>query len=459
MLSNATCTGICTTTAGGFNSGQRWTLTTVAAATPGATDDSANAESGVATDINILANDVGYAGTITVTIETAPNNGGNAVVVGSPGAAGGIKITYTSAPGFAGTETFTYRATDGTVNDTGVVTVTVVDTVPNAFSFATQTNVPLSTVVTSANATISGISQAVPVSVAGGTYSVGCTSTYISTASTISNGQDVCVRHTSSASPATDTVTTLTAGGVSGTFTSTTELPDTTPNAYSFPAQTDVALSTAISSASATISGINSAAPISVAGGQYAVDGGAFTSTAGTINNGQSVVVRVTSSATPNTAATATLTIGGVDAAFTVTTVAVQPDTTPDQFTFTDQQNVPRDTLIESAPVTITGINAAAPILVSGAAGSEYSINGGPWTSVQGTVTNGQTVAVRHTSASAGSAAVSTVLSVGPSGATTRISDAFSSSTAGSSGTSSVDGLILGVLGLLGLAGRRRNRR
>jgi hypothetical protein len=457
VLSNATCTATCTTQpVGTFNNGIRWTLSNLTLVVQGPNDDTANAESGVATDISVLANDTGFADPVTVTIETAPNNGGSAVVVGSPGAAAGIKITYTSAPGFSGTETFAYRATDGSIDDTATVTVTVVDTVPTAFTFATQTGVALGTVVTSANATIGGISQAVPVSVSGGTYSVGCTATYISTASTIANGQDVCVRHTSAATPAADTVTTLTVGGVAGTFTSTTVPADTIPDAFTFPAQTGVAASTAITSAAAVIGGINTATPISITGGQYSINGGGYTAAAGTVTNGQSVTVRVTSSAAPTTATSATVTIGGVDGVFTVTTAGAGADLTPNQFTFIDREGVDRDTVIESAPVTITGIDGPAPILVTG---GEYSIDGGAYTSVQGTVTNGQQVTVRHTSASTQGTVVSTRLDVGPAGAGTRVSDTFSSRTTPGGGSSAADGLILSVLGLLGLAGRRRQRR
>ena len=96
------------------------------------------------------------------------------------------------------------------------------DTVPDAFSFASQTGVPVSTVITSATITPTGYDTATAISVAGGTYSVGCTATFTSTASTISPGSSVCVRHTSSAALGTSVNTTLTIGGVSATFTSTT---------------------------------------------------------------------------------------------------------------------------------------------------------------------------------------------------------------------------------------------
>jgi hypothetical protein len=99
------------------------------------------------------------------------------------------------------------------------------DTTPAPFSFVDQAGVATSTVITSAPVTITGIDAPAPVSVAGGTYSVGCTATYVATAGTISNGEAVCVRHTSAATAGTATHTTLTVGGVSDIFTSTTAGP------------------------------------------------------------------------------------------------------------------------------------------------------------------------------------------------------------------------------------------
>ena len=97
------------------------------------------------------------------------------------------------------------------------------DVTPNAFSFTSQTGVKPSSTVNSSPATISGIEATVPISVGSGGYSVACTGIYTSGAGTISNGQTVCVRHTSDAAFNTAHVTTLTVGGVSATFTSTTQ--------------------------------------------------------------------------------------------------------------------------------------------------------------------------------------------------------------------------------------------
>ena len=100
------------------------------------------------------------------------------------------------------------------------------------FTFVDQTNVPLSTTITSAAVTITGIAAPAAISVTGGTYSIGCGATFTSAIGSISNGQTVCVRHTSAATASTVTNTVLTVGGVADTFTSRTGIigtsgPDT----------------------------------------------------------------------------------------------------------------------------------------------------------------------------------------------------------------------------------------
>jgi Domain of unknown function (DUF5011) len=102
--------------------------------------------------------------------------------------------------------------------------------------------------------------------------------------------------------------------------------PDTTPDAFTFVDQTGVALSSVITSAPITIAGINAPSPISVTGGEYSIADGAWTSTPGTVTNGQTVSVRGTSSATNSTAKAVTLTVGGVSDTFDMTTVATIPE-------------------------------------------------------------------------------------------------------------------------------------
>ena len=199
---------------------------------------------------------------------------------------------------------------------------------------------------------------------------------------------------------------------------------DTTPDAFSFTAQT-VALSTLITSNAITVAGINSPAPISITGGTYSIDGGTYTSTAGTVTNGQTVTVQHTSSAANSTVTTTTLTIGGVSASFTSTTVAAGVDITPDVFSFTAQTGVALSTVITSNVITVAGINSPAPISITG---GTYSINGGAYTAIAGTVTNGQTVTVRHTSSAANSTVTTTTLTIGG------VSASFTSTTVAAAG-------------------------
>ncbi|QJR13384.1 hypothetical protein [Usitatibacter palustris] len=103
------------------------------------------------------------------------------------------------------------------------------DATPDAFTFASQTGVTPSSVVVSAPATIAGITMATSISVAGGEYSIGCTATFTASTATITNGQTVCVRHTASANFNAGTTTTLTIGGISASFTSTTGPPPNPP--------------------------------------------------------------------------------------------------------------------------------------------------------------------------------------------------------------------------------------
>lgn len=99
------------------------------------------------------------------------------------------------------------------------------------------------------------------------------------------------------------------------------ETPDAIPSVFSFVDQTNAALSTLTESAEITVLGINQASDITIANGEYQVNGGSWSSASGTVTVGQSVKVRHTSSASRSTATDTTLTIGGVSDTFTTTTL------------------------------------------------------------------------------------------------------------------------------------------
>jgi hypothetical protein len=113
-------------------------------------------------------------------------------------------------------------------------------------------------------------------------------------------------------------------------------------------------------------------------------------------------------------------------AAPTPTPTQAPNDSTPDQFYFTDITGVELNTLVTSQPVSVTGINVAASISITG---GEYRINSSQWTSQAGTVISGDTVTVRLTSSSGYSTKNSAVLTIGG------VSDSFDVTTRSGEGT------------------------
>jgi hypothetical protein len=97
---------------------------------------------------------------------------------------------------------------------------------------------------------------------------------------------------------------------------------DTTPDAFAFTDQTEVTPSSVCTSHPITVSGIDAPAAISVSGGDYSINGGAFTSAPGSVSNADQVRARVTASASWSTGVTATVTIDTVSDGFTATTSA-----------------------------------------------------------------------------------------------------------------------------------------
>lgn len=111
--------------------------------------------------------------------------------------------------------------TIGGVSDTYSIT-TVADTVPTAFSFTDKTNAALSTEYTSDSIVVSGIACDASISIASGTYRKGALGSFTAIQGTVSNGDTVWVKNTSSGTVSTAVNTTLTVGGVSDTYSVTT---------------------------------------------------------------------------------------------------------------------------------------------------------------------------------------------------------------------------------------------
>ncbi|MGD8641515.1 MAG: S8 family serine peptidase, partial [Gammaproteobacteria bacterium] len=324
--------------------------------------------------------------------EYAINGGPFTTAAGTLNNGDAVQVRVTSSADYATVAQAT--VTIGTVSRDFTVVTALADTTPDGFVFNAQTDVPRNSTQTSNTLTITGLTAPAVISISGGEYALDG-GAFTATTGYITNGQTVQLRQIAAVSFGATTSATLTVGGISGRFNVTTLAADTIPDDFSFTPQPNVTPGTLITSNTITVSGINTATAITISGGEYAIDGGAFTADPGTVTNGQTVQVRVTSPATQPGTVNATLTIGGVSRLFSVSTAGA--DTTPDAFSFTAQTNAPLNTPVTSETVTITGINTETPVsIVDG----DYAIDGGPFTNAAGTITNGQTVQVRHTSSS-----------------------------------------------------------
>jgi len=153
-------------------------------------------------------------------------------------------------------------------------------------------------------------------------------SLYTTAAKTATNNQYVHCRVVASTTPSASTDITIIAGSPSKSDTfNVTTAQDTAPDDYTFDNITDVGTSTLTVSNVETITGISGSVSVSVSGQgtpRISINGGSFVSS-GTIQNNQTLQVRLTSSASNSTTHTATVTCGTgtfAQETFAVTTVA-----------------------------------------------------------------------------------------------------------------------------------------
>jgi hypothetical protein len=100
---------------------------------------------------------------------------------------------------------------------------------------------------------------------------------------------------------------------------------DAVADAFTFTAVSEAFLNSAIESNSITVEGINTAAPVSIENGEYAIDGGEYSNVAATVTAGQTIKVRVTSAAALGLSTQTTLSIGAIDGTFAATTRTAEP--------------------------------------------------------------------------------------------------------------------------------------
>ena len=301
------------------------------------------------------------------------------------------------------------------------------DSTPDDFDLGEEVGVELSTLVESKAVTITGIDTSVDISISYGEYSIDG-GAYTSARGSVNKNSVVKLRHTSSDDYSSEKKSILTIGSISSPFTSTTKEPegsegaDSTPDDFTLGSVADAELSTAVESQEVTITGIDTSVDVSISYGQYSIDSGSYTSDPGSLSNGSKIKVKHTSSDDYSAKLESVLTVGEANSVFSSTTKALETDadSTPDAFDLGEEVGVELSTLVESKAVTITGIDTNVDVSISY---GEYSIDGGGYTSANGSLSNGSRVKVKHTSSNQHSTRLESVLTVG------NTSSVFSSTT------------------------------
>ena len=316
-----------------------------------------------------------------------------------------VSVRLTSSIDYA-----TISSAELTVGDTIVpftATTRIKDVTPATFSFTPVLGIELNTIVESNIVTITEIDPATAISIVGGEYSIDG-GTYTSAIGTIDAGQTVKVRMVSSVNFSDMLISELTIGDITVPFSTMTVVEDKIPYAFSFNATSSVAVGIIVESNIVTIDGTNSSSAISIVGGEYSIDGGTYTSSPGSILPGQSIQVRLITSSEFDALTEATLTIEGVSATFSATTI--QEDVLPDAFDFTTITSANFNTTYMSNEVVISGINSPSTISITN---GTYSINGGSFTAEAGTINNGQSLKIRVLTKSDFSITTTAIVTIG----------------------------------------------
>lgn len=257
------------------------------------------------------------------------------------------------------------------------------DTTPDDFTFSTYDGATISETVLSDIIQISGITGTVTASVAspGFTSEVRvCSGPTADTcgnwesATQIGNNQYLQVRATTGL----QYFTTYSVGVTVGTVTNYWDIntgppPDTEPNFFSFANVDDAAISTVVTSEEVTISGITVDVTATATNGAEVRANGTGNWTNGitgiTISNGDTLQVRITSSADYATAVETDVTVGTGDATTWTVTTAEELDSEPDSFTWIYETGADLLTEYESNTILLQGLGTTADFIVESGSG------------------------------------------------------------------------------------------
>lgn len=179
-------------------------------------------------------------------------------------------------------------------------------------------------------------------------------------------------------------------------LTGLTTAPPSSDYLDHFIAQQDVAPKTAIESNIMQLSGLpSSGATLKIYNGEYRLNGNSYSTQRRTVYNGDLIQVKHRSSSRSQRSKTTTLIIERQRYEFKSTTLKI--DYTPDDLEFQTQSAVTPSSTVESAVLTVSGINVPIDIKVYY---GEYRVNGGAYTNDSATVKNGDSIQLRHTARS-----------------------------------------------------------
>lgn len=169
--------------------------------------------------------------------------------------------------------------------------------------------------------------------------------------------------------------------------------PDFIPNQFNFLDFTWQLLNTLVESNPILITGINTGSLISITGWEYRIWTGSYKTSTWLIYSWNTLSVRNTTSSSELSSVNTIVTIGWISDTFTSTT-RLTPDTVPNQFNFLDFTGQLLNTVIQSNPIVITGINTGSLISITG---WEYKIWTGSYTTFTWVVYSWNFLTVKHT--------------------------------------------------------------
>jgi len=372
--------------------------------------DKTNAELNTSYSASISVSGINAASPISVSSGEYRIGSGAWMTVASTVSNGDIVEVRRSASSSYSTTVFSI-VTIGGVSDTFSITTKAepIDTTPNQFGFADKTNAELNTRY-SASITVGGINTASPITVSGGEYRIG-SGAWMTTASSVSNGDSVSIRRNASASYSSAVSATLTIGGVSDVFSITTKAEPTTGGTSEM---VSPAPGSTLSSNVVTFEWQDTGAL------EYYLFVGSGSSQTNIYIGSQGASTSATIVGIPTDGSMINAKLwtrhasGWTNKVYTYTAATTGgsggSDIMPNQFTFADKSNAELNTRY-SSNITVSGIDAATSINVS--SGGEYRMGSGAWTTASGTVNNGDVVTVRLTSSAAYSTTVSTTVTIG----------------------------------------------